>query len=80
MRIASGGVAAAVRSAYRACVLLLFHAVAAAAQGTPVIAPSGSRPLVDPDATYVFNHLPGSELIVEAQIAPRIIVSVSEPL
>jgi len=75
MRIASGGVAAAVRSACRACVLLLFQIVAAAAQDTPVIAPSGSRPLVDPDATYVFNHLPGSDLILEAQIAPRIIVA-----
>jgi hypothetical protein len=53
---------------------LVIHAGAAVAQDTPFTAQSGSRPIVNPDATYVFNHVPNSNLILEAQIAPRIVV------
>jgi hypothetical protein len=58
-----------------ACLFLLLHAASAAAQDTPFTAPSGSRPILDPDGTYVFNHVPNSNLILEAQIAPRIVVT-----
>jgi len=51
-----------------------FQAVSAAAQDTPFTAQSGSRPIIRPDGTYVFNHVPGSNLVFEAQIAPRIII------
>ena len=44
------------------------------AQDTPLIAASGSRPLVRPDGTYVFQHAPHSDLVFEGQIAPRIII------
>ena len=57
-----------------ACLFLMLHAASAGAQDTPFTAPSGSRPIVDPDGTYVFNHLPSSNLIFEAQIAPRIVI------
>jgi hypothetical protein len=50
------------------------HAASAGAQDTPFTAPSGSRPIVDPDGTYIFNHLPSSNQIFEAQIAPRIVI------
>ena len=59
-------------------VVLLAMALAcaspAAAQDTPFIAESGSRPLVNTDGTYAFNHIPNTDLIFEAQIAPRIII------
>lgn len=45
-----------------------------AAQDTPFIAESGSRPLINADGTYVFNHIPNSHLVFEGQIAPRIII------
>jgi hypothetical protein len=46
-----------------------------AAQDTPLIARSGSgRPLVQPEGTYVFQHLPHSDIIFEGQIAPRLII------
>jgi hypothetical protein len=54
--------------------LLLCLAASASAQDTPLVAPSGSRPLIRPDGTYVFQHVPHSDLIFEAQIAPRIII------
>ena len=44
------------------------------AQDTPFIASSGSRPLLRPDGTYVFQHVPHSDLVFEGQIAPRIII------
>jgi hypothetical protein len=44
------------------------------AQDTPFIASSGSRPLLRPDGTYVFQHAPHSDLVFEGQIAPRIII------
>ena len=54
--------------------LVLLLSAPAAAQDTPLIARSGTRPLVRPDGTYVFQHLPNSDLVFEAQIAPRIII------
>jgi hypothetical protein len=56
------------------CALALVCAAPAAAQDTPFIAGSGSRPVVNTDGTYVFNHIPNSNLVFEAQIAPRIII------
>ena len=56
------------------CALALVCAAPAAAQDTPFIAESGSRPVVNTDGTYVFNHIPNSNLVFEAQIAPRIII------
>jgi hypothetical protein len=53
--------------------LLLVHTVAFA-QDTPLVSRSGSRPLVRPDGTYVFQHIPHSDLVFEGQIAPRIII------
>jgi hypothetical protein len=53
---------------------LVIHAGAANAQDTPFTAQSGTRPIVNPDATYVFTQVPNSDLIFEAQIAPRIVV------
>jgi hypothetical protein len=32
------------------------------------------RPIIRPDGTYVFNHVPRSDLVFEAQLAPRIII------
>ena len=54
--------------------LLLLAPAAAAAQDTAIMARSGSRPLVRPDGTYVFQHIPHSDLVFEGQIAPRIII------
>jgi hypothetical protein len=54
--------------------LLLMLNAPAAAQDTPFIARSGTRPLVRPDGTYVFQHIPNSDLVFEGQIAPRIII------
>jgi len=64
-------------TAYHVACLFLFLmllAASAGAQDTSFTAPSGSRPIVDPDGTYIFNHLPSSNLIFEAQIAPRIVI------
>ena len=42
-----------------------------AAQDTPLVARSGSgRPLVQPEGTYVFQHLPHSDIIFEGR-SPR---------
>ncbi len=54
--------------------LFLLAASAAAAQDTPLVSRSGTRPLVRPDGTYVFQHIPHSDLVFEGQIAPRIII------
>jgi hypothetical protein len=54
--------------------LLLLLNTPVAAQDTPFIARSGSRPLLRPDGTYVFQHIPHSDLVFEGQIAPRIII------
>jgi len=51
--------------------LLLLLNAPLAAQDTPFIARSGTRPLVRPDGTYVFQHIPHSDLVFEGQIAPR---------
>jgi hypothetical protein len=53
---------------------VVLHAAPVSPQDTPFTAQSGSRPIIGPDGTYVFNHIPTSNLIVEAQIAPRIII------
>ena len=53
---------------------VLLATAPALAQDTPFTAQSGSRPLVRPDGTYVFNSVPNSRLVFEAQIAPRIII------
>jgi hypothetical protein len=53
---------------------LLLFPTTAAAQDTPLEAASGTRPLVRPDGTYVFQHIPHSDLVFEGQIAPRIII------
>src|SRR5215213_11406456 len=55
-------------------VLWFVTAATAAAQDTPLVVRSGDRPLVRPDGTYVFQHAPHSDLVFEAQIAPRIII------
>lgn len=57
-----------------ALILAMFLPAPALAQDTPLTAQSGSRPLIRPEATYVFNHLPNSDLVFEAQIAPRIVI------
>ena len=54
--------------------LVLLLSTSLAAQDTPFIARSGSRPLLHPDGTYVFQHVPNSDLVFEGQIAPRIII------
>lgn len=54
--------------------LLLILQTPVAAQDSPLIAPGGGRPLVRPDGTYVFQHVPNSDLVFEGQIAPRIII------
>ncbi len=53
---------------------LFFVTAPAVAQDTPLVAQSGTRPLIRPDGTYVFQHIPNSDLVFEAQIAPRIII------
>lgn len=45
-----------------------------AAQDAPLVSRGGDRPLIRPDGTYVFQHIPHSDIIFEAQIAPRIII------
>jgi hypothetical protein len=56
------------------CFVFLVGAAAAAAQDTPFVTQGGSRPVLDPDGSYVFNHVPNSSLVFEGQIAPRIII------
>lgn len=56
-----------------ACLLVLACSAAAAAQDTPFVA-DASRPVIRPDGTYFFNHAPNTDLIFEAQIAPRILI------
>ena len=62
------------RRMLHATVLLLVLASPLSAQDSPIVAVGGSRPLVLPDGTYVFQHLPHSDIIFEGQIAPRIII------
>ena len=45
------------------------------AQDSPLVAPATSRPQIETDGTYVFQHLPHSDIIFEGQIAPRIIIT-----
>jgi hypothetical protein len=47
---------------------------AAGAQDSSFILNLGGRPVIRPDSTYVFNHVPRSDLVFEGQIAPRIII------
>jgi len=56
--------------------LLLCIAAAspALAQDTAFVASDGARPVIRPDGTYFFNHLPNSTLVFEGQIAPRILI------
>jgi hypothetical protein len=46
----------------------------AAGQDSPFMLNLGGRPVVRPDSTYVFNHVPRSDLVFEGQLAPRIII------
>jgi len=62
------------RAPARVVAWLLCLSAPAAAQETPLVARSGARPLLQPDGTYVFQHIPNSDLVFEGQIAPRIIV------
>lgn len=55
-------------------VVLLLLSTAAAAQDTSLVSRSGARPLLRPDGTYTFQHLPHSDLVFEGQIAPRILI------
>jgi len=55
------------------CTALAAAAAPAAAQDTPFVAASGSRPLVHADGSYIFNVLQYG-LVFEGQIAPRVIV------
>lgn len=48
-------------------------AAPAAAQDTPFVAQSGSRPLVHADGSHIFNFLQYG-LVFEGQIAPRVII------
>src|SRR5262245_42293443 len=56
-------------------VVIALSPAQAAAQDEPLVASSASRPLVRTDGTYVFNHVPNSNLVFEAQIAPRTIIA-----
>ena len=58
----------------RIAALLTLCSAPASAQDSPVIAPAGSRPQLETDGTYVFQHLPHSDIIFEGQIAPRILI------
>ncbi len=46
----------------------------AAAQDSPFVLNLGGRPVIRPDSTYIFNHVPRSDLVFEGQIAPRVII------
>jgi hypothetical protein len=54
--------------------LVLSSSVSVLGQDSPFVLNLGGRPLIRPDGTYVFNHVPGSDLVFEGQIAPRIII------
>lgn len=59
----------------RLMVLVLFVATPSAlAQDSRFVAGVGSRPVIRPDGTYFFNHVPDSKLVFEGQIAPRILI------
>jgi hypothetical protein len=62
------------RRAAAAAAFLVRLASPLLAQDSPVVAPGGSRPLIETDGTYVFQHIPHSDIIFEGQIAPRIII------
>ncbi len=59
-----------------AFVLVLLSALSSpvTAQDSPFMLNLGGRPVIRPDGTYVFNHVPASDLVFEGQIAPRIII------
>jgi hypothetical protein len=63
-----------VRSLPVVLTLILLSTRPATGQDSPFVLNLGGRPVVRPDATYVFNHLPASDLVFEGQIAPRIII------
>lgn len=55
--------------------LVVFVATAPAlAQDSAFILGTADRPVIRPDGTYVLNHIHDSDLVFEAQIAPRIII------
>ena len=58
----------------RVIALMLLFSASLAAQDAPLIAPVNGRPVVQPDGTYVFQHIPHSDIIFEGQIAPRLII------
>jgi hypothetical protein len=59
---------------FAALTVLLALSPPVSAQDSPFILNLGGRPLIRPDGTYVFNHVPRSDLVFEGQIAPRIII------
>ena len=54
--------------------LVLLSSDPAAGQDSPFILNLGGRPVIRPDSTYIFNHVPRSDLVFEGQIAPRVII------
>ncbi len=54
--------------------LVLLSPCPAAAQDSPFVLNLGGRPVIRPDSTYIFNHVPRSDLVFEGQIAPRVII------
>ena len=54
--------------------LILSSAMPAMGQDSPFVLNLGGRPVIRPDSTYFFNHVPRSDLVFEGQIAPRIII------
>jgi hypothetical protein len=57
-----------------ALLLILLSAMPAAGQDSPFVLNLGGRPVIRPDSTYIFNHVPRSDLVFEGQIAPRVII------
>jgi hypothetical protein len=55
-------------------VMALLATADAPGQDSPFILGTAGRPMIRPDGTYVFNHAPRSDLVFEAQLAPRIII------
>lgn len=60
--------------AWQVALVALAVAAPARAQDSSFILGMAARPVLRPDGTYVFNHAPDSDLVFEAQIAPRILV------
>ena len=57
-----------------ALAFVLSSVLPAMGQDAPLILNLGGRPVIRPDGTYFFNHVPRSDLVFEGQIAPRIII------